>query len=263
MYREDAARRLATDAAAGRRYDLVLVDPPYRMLSKFQPMLATHLPSVVAPDGLVVVESEAKEEPELPLPLRTSRRYGSTRVSLFEGYAVSDSSPVTAICPGSYDPVTNGHLDIITRAAGIFERVVVGVVRDPQHKKAMFSVEERVQFLRDALADHDNIEVEVFAELVVEFARAWGAKTMVKGLRAISDFEWEFQMHHLNRNLAPEVETMYLMSSPQYSFLSSSGVKEVASFGGDVRDLVPEPVAKRFREMFPRPKGGAPVSPQE
>ena len=176
---------------------------------------------------------------------------------------MSDSSPVTAICPGSYDPVTNGHLDIITRAAGIFERVVVGVVRDPQHKKAMFPVEERVQFLRDALADCDNVEVEVFAELVVEFARQWGATTMVKGLRAISDFEWEFQMHNLNRNLAPEIETMYLMSSPQYSFLSSSGVKEVASFGGDVHDLVPEPVAKRFREMFPLPKGGAPVSPQE
>jgi pantetheine-phosphate adenylyltransferase len=127
----------------------------------------------------------------------------------------------------------------------------------------MFPVEERVQFLRDALADCDNVEVEVFAELVVEFARQWGATTMVKGLRAISDFEWEFQMHNLNRNLAPEIETMYLMSSPQYSFLSSSGVKEVASFGGDVHDLVPEPVAKRFREMFPLPKGGAPVSPQE
>ena len=168
---------------------------------------------------------------------------------------MSDAAPVTAICPGSYDPVTNGHLDIIARAAGIFERVVVAVVRDPQHKKAMFSVEERVAFLRNALA--------VFSELVVEFARRWGAKTMVKGLRAISDFEWEFQMHHLNRNLAPEVETMYLMSSPQYSFLSSSGVKEVASFGGSVEDLVPEPVARRFQEMFPRPKGGAPVSPQE
>jgi pantetheine-phosphate adenylyltransferase len=176
---------------------------------------------------------------------------------------MSDGAPVTAICPGSYDPVTNGHLDIITRAAGIFERVVVGVVRDPQHKKAMFAVEERVGFLRDALADHENVEVEVFSELVVEFARRWGAKTMVKGLRAISDFEWEFQMHNLNRNLAPEVETMYLMSSPQYSFLSSSGVKEVASFGGSVEELVPEPVARRFREMFPQPKGGAPVSPQE
>ncbi|HSE80547.1 MAG TPA: pantetheine-phosphate adenylyltransferase [Gaiellaceae bacterium] len=176
---------------------------------------------------------------------------------------MSDSQPVTCICPGSYDPVTNGHLDIIRRAAGIFERVVVGVVRDPQHKATMFSVDERVAFLREALADLPNVQVEVFSDLVVEFARRFGARTMVKGLRAISDFEWEFQMHHLNRNLAPEVETMYLMSSPQYSFLSSSGVKEVASFGGNVDALVPEPVARRFRELFPQGRPGAPVSPQE
>jgi pantetheine-phosphate adenylyltransferase len=176
---------------------------------------------------------------------------------------VSDSQPVTCICPGSYDPVTNGHLDIIRRAAAIFERVIVGVVRDPQHKATMFSVEERVGFIAEALADVPNVQVEVFSDLVVEFARRFGARTMVKGLRAISDFEWEFQMHHLNRNLAPEVETMYLMSSPQYSFLSSSGVKEVASFGGNVDELVPEPVARRFRELFPRGKPGAPVSPQE
>jgi pantetheine-phosphate adenylyltransferase len=176
---------------------------------------------------------------------------------------VSGADPVTCICPGSYDPVTNGHLDIIRRAAGIFERVIVGVVRDPQHKATMFTVDERVAFLREALADVPNVQVEVFSDLVVEFARRFGARTMVKGLRAISDFEWEFQMHHLNRNLAPEVETMYLMSSPQYSFLSSSGVKEVASFGGDVDALVPEPVARRFRELFPQGRPGAPVSPQE
>jgi pantetheine-phosphate adenylyltransferase len=176
---------------------------------------------------------------------------------------MSGSHPVTCICPGSYDPVTNGHLDIIRRAAGIFERVIVGVVRDPQHKSTMFSVDERVAFLREALADVPNVEVEVFSDLVVEFARRFGARTMVKGLRAISDFEWEFQMHHLNRNLAPEVETMYLMSSPRYSFLSSSGVKEVASFGGNVDDLVPETVARRFRELFPQGRPGAPVSPQE
>ncbi len=176
---------------------------------------------------------------------------------------MSETQPVTCICPGSYDPVTNGHLDIIRRAAGIFERVIVGVVRDPQHKATMFSVEERVGFIAEALSDVPNVQVEVFSDLVVEFARRFGARTMVKGLRAISDFEWEFQMHHLNRNLAPEVETMYLMSSPQYSFLSSSGVKEVASFGGNVDDLVPEPVARRFRELFPQGKPGAPVSPQE
>ena len=176
---------------------------------------------------------------------------------------MSDSQPVTCICPGSYDPVTNGHVDIISRAALIFEQVIVGVVRDPQHKSALFGVDERVAFLREALAGSENVQVEVFSELVVEFARRFGARTMVKGLRAISDFEWEFQMHHLNRNLAPEVETMYLMSSPQYSFLSSSGVKEVASFGGNVDDLVPEAVARRFRELFPQGRPGAPVSPQE
>ncbi len=176
---------------------------------------------------------------------------------------MSDSHPLTAICPGSYDPVTNGHLDIIRRAAAIFDRVVVGIVRDPHHKETMFSVEERVEFLKEALADLDNVEVDVFAELVVEFARRWGAKTMIKGLRAISDFEWEFQMNHLNRTLAPEVETVYVMASPQYSFVSSRGVKEIASFGGNVDELVPASVAERFRELFPEARPGAPVSPQE
>jgi pantetheine-phosphate adenylyltransferase len=169
----------------------------------------------------------------------------------------------TAICPGVFDPVTLGHLDIIRRTAAIFDRVVVGVVREPSHKQTMFSVEERVSFLEEALRDQDNVEVDVFAELVVEFAKRWGARTMVKGLRVISDFEWEFQMNHLNRTLAPDVETVYLMSNPQYSFVSSSGVKEVASFGGSVDELVPETVARRFREMFPDGKPGAPVSPQE
>ena len=176
---------------------------------------------------------------------------------------MSDGEPITAICPGAYDPVTNGHLDIITRASTIFDRVVVGVVRDPRHKDTVFSVDERVEFLREALTEYPNVEVDVFSELVVEFARRWGARTLVKGLRAISDFEWEFQMHHLNRKLAPDVETMYLMSSPQYSFLSSSGVKEIASFGGAVDSLVPAAVARRFAQMYPRPQEGTPVSPRE
>jgi pantetheine-phosphate adenylyltransferase len=170
---------------------------------------------------------------------------------------------VTAICPGSYDPVTNGHVDVIRRAAAIFDRIVVGVVRDPHHKSTMFTVDERVEFLRDALDGAENVEVDVFSELVVEFARRWGAKTMVKGLRVISDFEWEFQMNHLNRTLAPDVETVYVMASPQYSFVSSSGVKEIASFGGNVEELVPPAVARRFRELFPDGRPGAPVSPQE
>jgi pantetheine-phosphate adenylyltransferase len=170
---------------------------------------------------------------------------------------------ITAIAPGSYDPVTNGHIDVIGRAAGIFDRVVVGVVGNPTHKTPMFSLDERVGFLRDALADLPNVEVDVFAELVVEFARRWGAKTMVKGLRVISDFEWEFQMNHLNRTLAPDIETVYVMASPQFSFVSSSGVKEIASFGGEVDEFVPEPVAKRFRELFPNGRGGAPENPRD
>jgi pantetheine-phosphate adenylyltransferase len=179
---------------------------------------------------------------------------------------VSTADPVTAICPGAYDPVTYGHLDVIRRTAEIFERVVVGVVRDPQHKSTMFTVEERVEFIRTALDDDggaDNVEVDVFAELVVDFARRWGARTMVKGLRVTSDFEWEFQMNHLNRLLAPDIETMYVMANPQYSFVSSSGVKEIASFGGNVDQLVPPAVARRFRERYPEARPGAPVSPRE
>ena len=169
----------------------------------------------------------------------------------------------SAICPGSYDPVTNGHVDVIRRAAGIFDRVVVGVVRDPTHKQPLFTVEERVAFLEDALHGIGNVVVDVFRELVVEFAHKWDAKAIVKGLRVISDFEWEFQMNHLNRLLAPDVETVYVMASPQYSFVSSSGVKEIAAFGGKVDELVPEAVARRFAELYPAGRPGAPVSPQE
>ena len=170
---------------------------------------------------------------------------------------------ITAICPGSYDPVTNGHVDVITRAAGIFDRVVVGVVGNPQHKEPMFSLDERVAFLREALGGTKNVEVDVFSELVVDFARKWDAKVIVKGLRVISDFEWEFQMNQLNRTLAPEVETVYVMASPQVSFVSSSGVKEIASFGGNVDELVPESVAHRFKELFPDGRPGTPENPQE
>ena len=170
---------------------------------------------------------------------------------------------ITAIAPGSYDPVTNGHIDVIGRASGIFDRVVVGVVGSPTHKTPMFTLDERVSFLRDALTDLPNVEVEVFSELVVDFARKWNAKVIVKGLRVISDFEWEFQMNQLNRTLAPDVETVYVMASPAVSFVSSSGVKEIAAFGGKVDELVPEAVARRFQELFPDGRPGTPENPQE
>jgi pantetheine-phosphate adenylyltransferase len=158
-----------------------------------------------------------------------------------------------AVCPGSYDPVTNGHLDIIGRAARVFDTVVVGVVNQPIRKqKTLFTAEERRQFLADATADIANVEVEVFSDLLVDFARRHEAKAIVKGLRAISDFEYEFEMNQLNRVLAPEIESMYIFASAHYSFLSSTGVKEIATFGGDVGDLVPDPVAKALAERIKR-----------
>ena len=153
------------------------------------------------------------------------------------------------MCPGTYDPVTVGHLDIIRRSAEIFDRVVVGVVRAPRHKQTMFPLEERIGFIEQSLQGTANIEVVGFSELVVDFARRARRAAIVKGLRAVSDFEWEFQMNHLNRGLAPEIETIYLMSSPRYSFLSSRGVREIASFGGPVAEYVPEQVARRLAEL--------------
>ena len=156
----------------------------------------------------------------------------------------------TAVCPGTYDPVTNGHVDVIGRAARIFDRVVVGVVGTPVHKAPLFPIEERVALLHEVLEPFENVVVDVLTELVVEFARRWDARALVKGLRVVSDFEYEFQMNQLNRHLAPEIETVYVMASPQVSFVSSSGVKEVASFAGNVEALVPPVVARRLEERY-------------
>jgi pantetheine-phosphate adenylyltransferase len=158
-----------------------------------------------------------------------------------------------AICPGSYDPITNGHLDIISRASQAFDEVIVAVVNLSTRKNPpLFGIEERLQFIRDATAHLGNVRPEPFDTLVVEFAHKHGARAIVKGLRAISDFEYELEMNQLNRFQAPDVESLYLMASPEYSFLSSSGVKELATFGGNIDDLVPGPVASRLKEELSR-----------
>ena len=254
---QDALTALRADARAGTRYDLVLLDPPYRRFSSLQNAMISHLPEILAPGGTLLVE--------------TARRRGTRAAAAEADDPPLRSGPpdplrrrvITAIYPGTYDPVTNGHVDVITRAAAIFDRVVIGVVGNPQHKAPMFTLDERVGFLRDTVGGIENVEVDVFSELVVDFAHKWDAKVIVKGLRVISDFEWEFQMNQLNRTLAPDVETVYVMASPQVSFVSSSGVKEIASFGGKVDELVPEPVARRFKELFPNGRPGTPENPQE
>ena len=158
-----------------------------------------------------------------------------------------------ALCPGSYDPVTNGHLDVIARAVDLFDEVVVAVVNLPARKgSTLFAVEERMRFIEEATVDLERVRVVAFSTLVVDFAREMGAKAIVKGLRAISDFEYEFEMHQLNRLQAADIDTHYLMASPQYSFISSSGIKELAMFGGDIDGLVPERVAARLKEELGR-----------
>ena len=159
----------------------------------------------------------------------------------------------TAMCPGSYDPVTNGHLDIIGRVSRTFDRVVVGVVNKPMRKdKTLFTAEERQAFIEDATADLDNVEVRIFSNLVVEFAREVEATAIVKGLRAISDFEYEFEMAQLNHKLDPGVESVYVFARSNYSFLSSTGVKEMAIFNADISDLVPAPVATALADRLGR-----------
>ena len=158
-----------------------------------------------------------------------------------------------AVCPGTFDPVTYGHLDVISRASTMYDQVVVGVVNLPWRKgKTVFTTEERLSFVRAATKDLPNVSVEPFSVLLVDFARERGAMAIVKGLRAISDFEYELELNQLNRTQAPEIESVYLMASAKYSFLSSSGVKELATFGGDIDDLVPAEVATALKERLGR-----------
>jgi pantetheine-phosphate adenylyltransferase len=158
-----------------------------------------------------------------------------------------------AICPGSYDPVTNGHLDVISRASAMFDKIIVAVVNLPTRKGGtLFTAEERVGFIQRATAHLGNVEVEPFSELTVDFARSHGAKAIVRGLRAISDFEYELELNQLNREQAPDIESVYLMASAKYSFVRSSGVKELAMFGGQIERLVPEEVAQALKERIGR-----------
>ena len=155
-----------------------------------------------------------------------------------------------AVCPGSFDPATNGHLDIIERSSKLFDKVIVAVLNNPS-KQALFSVEERVEILKKTCGFMKNVEIDSFSGLLIEYAKSKNANAIVKGLRAVSDFEYELQMALMNKKLNSEIETVFIMTSSRYSYLSSSIVKEVARFGGCIRGLVPEiiesEIYKRFR----------------
>lgn len=155
----------------------------------------------------------------------------------------------TALCPGSFDPVTLGHIDIIERTARHFDQVIVAVIRNPQKAGSLFTLEERQDMLNEVTAHLDNVRIDMFKGLLVEFAKEYDAQAIVKGLRAVSDFDYELQMAQMNQKLSG-IDTFFISTSPRYSFLSSSLVREVARFGGDVSDMVPAIVSKRLSERF-------------
>jgi len=164
---------------------------------------------------------------------------------------------LTAVFPGTFDPITNGHLDIISRGRDLFDRSIVAILRNPD-KDPLFPLEERVDILRSVVGRWSNVEVDTFDGLLVDFARAQGAQVIVRGLRALSDFEYEFQMTLMNQRLEPGIQTVFMMPSEAYSYVSSRLVKEVARLGGDVTGLVPPDVVTRLKRRFAAP-GRAPA----
>ena len=155
-----------------------------------------------------------------------------------------------AVYPGSFDPFTNGHLDVVERALNIFDRVIVAVAANPEKRQPLFTVEERIKLIEESLKGRKGVEVTSFKGLTVEFARSLGATTLIKGLRAYSDFDAELQQALMNRKLAPDIHTVFLMSGFAHIFVSSSILKDIASYGGKVDDLVPPPVARALKEKY-------------
>ncbi|MBI1951780.1 MAG: pantetheine-phosphate adenylyltransferase [Acidobacteria bacterium] len=156
---------------------------------------------------------------------------------------------LTAVFPGTFDPITNGHLDIISRGRDLFDRIVIAILRNPD-KDPLFALEERAEILKTVVGPWSNVEVDSFDGLLIDFVRARGARVIVRGLRALSDFEYEFQMTLMNQRLEPGIQTVFMMPSEAYSYVSSRLVKEVARLGGDVTGLVPPDVATRLNRRF-------------
>lgn len=233
----------------GRRFRLILADPPYKMAGEEVGGLLVRLPDLLAPGGRAVVESGGLLG-ELPEGLAGSARsYGGTVVTFLERTEGDAKAMRVAICPGSFDPVTSGHLDVITRASVLFDHVVVAVGKNAK-KGPKLSAEDRARLVEKVAKPLPNVSVEVMEGLLVEFAREQGAEAVVKGLRAGSDFESEFQQAQLNKMLSPSIETVFIMAAPEHSFLSSSAVREIASFGGSVRGLVPDEILETVQAVY-------------
>lgn len=255
VIRGDARAEVEKLAGAKRRFRLIFADPPYRIAGSEIGEVLPLLISLLAPGGRVVVESGDSLPENLQESAKgVSRRYGGTVVTFFER---SEATMDVAICPGSFDPVTSGHLDVIRRASALFDHVVVAVGSNVRKKSAKLPAAERARLIEKVTKPLDNVSVEIMEGLLVNFAREQGARAVVKGLRAGSDFESEFQQAQLNRTLYSEFETVFIMAAAEHSFLSSSAVREIASLGGSVKGLVPEEILETVQSSYYEPVEGS------
>ncbi len=260
IHRRDVRRALK---ALKGPWDLVFIDPPYGHLLEREALAGLAEGDLVRPGGTVVVEHASRETLALPssasrFELVDSRAYGDSTISTVR--RIDDPAPEapapqevtsgrTAVYAGSFDPPTHGHLDIIARASRVFDRIIVAVASNVK-KSPLFTQDERIEMLREAVAHNPRVEVDRIDGLLVDYARAKGATAVIRGLRAVADFEYEFQMACMNHHLSPQVETVFLMTAQEYFYVSSSLVKEVASFGGDITRFVPATVLTRLRQRF-------------
>lgn len=250
-------------------WDLVFIDPPYGHLLEREALVGLSAPGLLAPGATVLVEHASRESFTLPtaaepfLELVDTRAYGDTAVARLRAKAqplpvstevpapqgLRVDAPRVAVYAGSFDPPTRGHLDIIQRASKVFDRLIVAVASNVK-KAPLFTQDERIALLREIVDGDPRVEVDRIDGLLVDYARSRGATAVIRGLRAVADFEYEFQMACMNHHLAPGVETVFLMTAQEYFYVSSSLVKEVASFGGDITPFVPAPVLARLQERF-------------
>ena len=273
IHRRDARRALKQLKGP---WDLVFIDPPYGHLLEREALVSLSAPGLLAPGATVLVEHASRETFVLPAAAEgafepvDARVYGDTTIARLRRRAEQPeretpapqavpSTPTgrVAIYAGSFDPPTNGHLDIIHRAARVFDRLIVAVASNVK-KAPLFTQDERIALLREVVADNPRVEVDRIDGLLVDYARARGASAVIRGLRAVADFEYEFQMACMNHHLAPGVETVFLMTAQEYFYVSSSLVKEVASFGGDVAPFVPAPVLARLHARFAERRAALP-----
>jgi pantetheine-phosphate adenylyltransferase/16S rRNA (guanine(966)-N(2))-methyltransferase RsmD len=254
----DVAAAVERLAARGQRFDLVFVDPPYAEGPEAA-LAALDAAGIVAPGGRVVAEHDRRHPPpdRAGLLSRTDRRtFGDTAVSFYEptgpeGPARPPGARMkrVAIYPGSFDPLTNGHLSIIRRGLEVFDGLIVAIANNTK-KAPLFTVEERREMLLAATCHDPRIEVDSFQGLLVDYARSRQVKVVIRGLRAVSDFEFEFQLANMNRKLDPNIDTMFMMTGEEEFYISSHLVREVASFGGDVQGMVPDAVYRGLKAKF-------------